>query len=252
MQSETTKESVDFDNFLAWLHFNRKPVAIGAVIVVATLVVIAFSNWKKNQNELDANAALFALPSLVGVSGRTAEVRSEDFKKIADEYPKTRAAERAELIAAGVLFTDGKYVEAQREFSKFLEQHEESPLQSQAAIGIAASLEAQGKPAEAVTKYQEVLAKYPNENITAPAKLTLARLLETQNKPEEALKHYNDLTRSQNPYDPWASEARERREQLFQKFPNLKMKPAAVAPSVPANNPILSAPAAKTNAVAPK
>ena len=252
MQSETRKEPLDIDSFMAWLHFNRKPVAIGAAVVAIVLVGFAFYKWKKNQNELNANAALFALPSLIGATGRASEVRADDFKKIAGEYSGTRAAERADLIAAGVLFTDGKYVEAQREFTRFLDEHAESPLRSQAAIGVAASLEAQNKTAEAVTRYQEIIAKYPGENITSPARLTLARLLESQNKPEDALKHYDDLARSQNPYDPWASEARERRELLFQKYPNLKMKPAVVAPSVTLTNPILASPAAKTNATAPK
>ncbi|MEO5804184.1 MAG: tetratricopeptide repeat protein [Verrucomicrobiota bacterium] len=249
MQSETTaSNSMDFDSFMAWLHFNRKRVAIGAAIVAVMLIGVAIFIWKKNQNELDANDALFALPSLVGASGRTNEVRSEDFAKVAHEYPKTRAAERAELLAAGILFTDGKYVEAQREFSKFMDERESSPLRAQAAIGVAASLEAQGKINEAVPKYQELIAKYSGENIISPAKLTLARLLETQNKSEDALKLYDDLARSQNPYDPWAAEAKERREQLFQKLPNLKNKPAIPA-SAPAKVPILmtNAPAAITN-----
>lgn len=240
MQSETTKESLDVDSFMAWLHFNRKRVAIGAAVVALALIVFAISGWKKNKNELDANAALFALPTSVGASGRTAEARAEDFKKIASEYPKTRVAERAELLAAGVLFTDEKYVEAHREFSKFLDEREGSPLRAQAALGVASSLEAQGKIGEAIVKYQELVSKYSGENVVSPAKLTLARLQESQNKPDEALKLYDDLARLPNPYDPWASEAKERREQLFQKFPNLKNKPAA-ATSAPVKTPVLEA-----------
>jgi hypothetical protein len=71
--------------------------------------------------------------------------------------------------------------------------------------------------------------------VVSPAKLTLARLFESQNKPEEALKLYEDLARSQNPYDPWAAEASERREQLLQKFPNLRPAPAAAISSTPNN-----------------
>lgn len=229
MQPESTKESLDIDSFIAWLHYNRKPVAIGGAIVVLVLVAFALYNWKKNQNEQNANSALFALPSLVGASGRSAEVRAEEFQKIASEYPNSRVASRAELIAAGVLFTDGKYAEAEKQFAKFLNEHETSPLRSQAAMGVAASLEAQNKVSEAVSKYQELITKYPGENVAQPAKLTLARLLETQNKPEESLKLYEELTRSNNPYDPWAAEARERHEQLLQKFPNLKNLPPAAA-----------------------
>lgn len=239
MQPETSTDSWNFDNFLTWLYENRKVVGIAAAAVVVAIAGVSFYSWKKTNDETKANEALFALPSLVGVGAKTAELRPEAFQKIAGEYPATQAAERAELIAAGILFTDGKYVDAQRAFAKFLESREGSALQSQAALGVAASLEAQGKIPEAVTKYQEVISKYPGENIVAPAKLTLARLLETQNKPAEALKFYDDLTRTQNPYDPWAAEAGERREQLLQKNPGLK-KVAPTTSSAPSPNMILS------------
>jgi predicted negative regulator of RcsB-dependent stress response len=197
-------------------------VAIGGVVIAVLLIGAALYTWKKNHDELEANAALFALPSLVGASAKTTEVRAEDFEKIAQEYPNTRVAARVELVAAGILFTDGKYSEAEKQFAKFLSEHEGSSLQSEAALGVAASLEAQGKISEAIPKYQEIISKYSGEHVVPPAKLTLARLLETQNKPEQALKHYDDLIRAPNPYDPWAAEARERRELLLQKFPDLK------------------------------
>jgi tetratricopeptide (TPR) repeat protein len=240
MQPDTSAESFNFDNFLTWLYENRKAVGIITAAVVVVIAGISLYNWKKDNDEAKANEALFALPSLVTASGKTAQVRPEAFEKIASEYPDTQAADRAELIGAGILFTDGKYVEAQRAFSKFLESHEEkNDLQSQAALGVAASLEAQGKINEAITKYQEVISKYPGENIISPAKLTLARLLETQNKPADALKLYDDLTRIPNPYDPWAAEAGERREQLLQKNPALK-KVAPPTSNVPPTNMILS------------
>lgn len=254
MQPDSTNDSLEFDNLMAWLHQNRKSVAIGGTVLAVALIAFALFSWKKNQNELDANNALFALPSLVGASEKTTEVRAEDFQKIADQYPNTRVADRAEIIAAGVLFTDGKYAEAEKQFSKFLSEHEGSPLQSEAALGVAASLEAQGKISEAVSKYQELIAKYSGDNVVPPAKLTLARLLETQNKSEDALKLYDDLMRSNNPYDPWAGEARERRELLLQKFPNLKSKPAMTTPNISAPTPVLNpaAPAAATNKVPAK
>jgi predicted negative regulator of RcsB-dependent stress response len=248
MQPDSTKESVDFDNLMAWLHYNWKPVAIGAGAVAVLLVGFALHNWNKNQNEAKANAELFAMPSLVGANNKT-EVRAENFQKIADEFPNTSVAQRAELIAAGVLFTDGKFAEAEKEFTKFLNADRDNSLQAQAAVGVAASLEAQNKIGEATAKYQELIAKYSGENVVSPGKLTLARLLESQNKGEEALKLYDDLLRNPNPYDPWSAEARERRELLLQKFPSLKSKPAMAAPTVSPNAPVVtpSAPTVSTN-----
>lgn len=234
MQPETKADSFDFDNFITWLYENRVKVAVGLAVIGAVVVAIALFSWRKTQKEVDANAALFALPSLVGPTAKSPEARPENFQKIASEFPGTQAGERAQLLAAGLSFTDGKYSEAQAQFAKFLDEHGESKLRAQAAMGVAASLEAQGKIGEAITKYQELIAKYSGENVVAPAKLTLARLFETQNKPENALKLYEELMRSNNPYDPWSSEARERSTLLLQKFPKLKTKPpvATTTPSL--------------------
>jgi predicted negative regulator of RcsB-dependent stress response len=245
MQPDTTQNSMDFDNFMAWVHYNRKPIAIGGTILVVVLAAFALYGWKKNQDELNANAAIFALPSLIGAGEQTENARAEDFEKIASAYPDTQSADRAEIIAAGLLFTNGKYAEAEKQFTKFSNENEGSPLQAEAALGIAASMEAQGKIPEATAKYQELINKYSGSNVVAPAKLTLARLLETQNKPDEALRLYDDLMRSNNPYDPWAAEARERREMLIQKHPDLAKKPASGA-LVPAANPIVVNPPAAT------
>lgn len=234
MQSETESNSLDLDQFLTWLYVNRVKVGIVTAIAAVVIAGIALVSWKKKENEASANSALSALPSLVGTTAKTEEASPEAFQKIADKYPQTGAGNRAALLAAGALFGEAKYAEAEKTFSKFLSENEESPLRAQAAVGVAASLEAQGKVSEAITKYQDVISKYPGENVVSPAKLTLARLLESQNKPDAALKLYEDLTRSQNPYDPWSAEAGERREALLQKFPNLKAPVANTTPAIAA------------------
>ncbi|MEO6034483.1 MAG: tetratricopeptide repeat protein [Verrucomicrobiota bacterium] len=246
MQSETTNESWSFDSFVEWIYLNRVSVGIGLGLLILVGSGVALTKWRKNQNETNANEALFALPSALPSSRRKVEPQAGDFQKVGAEYSGTLAGERAELIAAGLLFTEGKYAEAQKQFAKFQGAHEGSPLLAQAAIGVAASLEAEGKINEAVPKYQEAISKYSSENIVSPAKLTLARLLETQNKPAEALKLYEDLSRGNNPYDSWSAEASERREQLFQKYPNLKPKPAVASSTFP-----MTAPAVTTNAPLP-
>lgn len=250
MQSDSTPDLMDFDNLMAWLHHNRKPVAIIGTIVVVGLVSFSLYTWNKSQKEVKANAALFSLPSLISQDPAATNVSAQDFQKIADEYPNTQAAERAEIIAAGVLFTNGKYEEAEKHFSEFLNNHPTSELGSEAALGVAASLEARGKVSEAVSKYQELITTYPGTSAIAPAKLTLARLLETQNKPDEALRLYDELTGSQNPYDPWAAEARERRELLLQKNPDLKKKPVASAPTISTNISVVPSAATTTKSSA--
>lgn len=239
MPSDATKDSWNFDSLIDWIYLNRIKVGVVSGVIVIVAIALAFSNWRKTQNEANANVALFTLPSPLAPAGKTSTARPQDFQKIAADYPETRAGERAELIAAGILFSENKYAEAQMAFAKFLEKHKDSSLQAQAALGVAASLEAQNKTNEAVVKYQEWITKYPNAQTIAPTKLTLARLLDSQNKPAEALRLYEDLRRSNNPYDPWATEARERYEQLLRKFPNLKPKPVLSAPT---NTPLAAPP----------
>jgi predicted negative regulator of RcsB-dependent stress response len=228
---ETTDTTVSLYNFLDWLYTNRKKVAIGAIAAAVLALVVAISIWKKNQNQVDADYRLFSVPSLLSLNARGAPPSPEALLSIAREYPSTSAGEEAQLLGAERLFLDGKYGEADHEFSKFVSDHGDSPLIAQAQVGVAASLEAQGKGSEAMQKYREIIAVYSiDPNIASPAKLTLARLNEEQNKPEQALSYYSDLARDTNPYDPWAAEARERRELLLAKHPELN-KPAPPAPS---------------------
>jgi tetratricopeptide (TPR) repeat protein len=99
-------------------------------------------------------------------------------------------------------------------------------------MGVAASVEAQGRNSEAIQKYQELISAFPSDlNIVTPAKLTLARLFEEENKPQQALTFYSELARIQNPYDPWAAEARERGQLLVAKHPELRKAEAAPAPA---------------------
>jgi predicted negative regulator of RcsB-dependent stress response len=228
---ETTDTTVSIYSFLDWLHTNRKKIGAGAIAVAVVALVVALSVWKKGQNQADANNLLFSVPSLLALSPRQAPANPEAFLNIAHEYPGTSAGEQAQLLAAERLFLDGQYAEADHEFSKFVAEHPDSPLRPQAQVGVAASLEAEGKATEAMQKYRDVVAMYATDpNIASPAKLTLARLNEEQNKPEQALTYYEDLARDTNPYDPWAAEARERRELLLAKHPELN-KPATPAPT---------------------
>ena len=104
-------------------------------------------------------------------------------------------------------------------------------------------MEGEGKISEAAQKYQEIITTYAADpNIVSPAKLTLARLDEALKKPEQAFTYYQELARINNPYDPWAGEARERAEILIAKHPELNRPPpgAATAPSTASHPPGLN------------
>jgi predicted negative regulator of RcsB-dependent stress response len=207
---------------LGWLHARRKPLVIG-VIVAAVLglawAVIAYVNAKK---EADANAEFFAIP--LEDPMRPGQQSPAPLLAVAKEYPGTAAGEHAQALAAEMLFTQGKYPEAYQQFSAFIDEHPDSALIPQAKMGVAACLEAEGKTSDAIQKYHDIILTYPSElSIVSPAKLTLGRLCEESDRPQDALNYYIELARSlsQNPYDPWASEAQERAQLLVSKHPDL-------------------------------
>jgi tetratricopeptide (TPR) repeat protein len=223
MEVETTQSDMFF-KVMAWLHANRKRILIGGMVVAVIALVIALSSWRKAAEDTAANARFFAMRGLVGMAARAARpVPASSLLDLARQYPNTPGGEYALLLAGENLFIAGKYPEAQQEFAKFIEEYPESPLLPEARLGAAASIEAQGKASEAIQKYQELLSAFPSEtHIVSPAKLTLARLLEQQNRPGDALTYYMQLAQSQNPYDPWAAEARERGQLLLAKHPELR------------------------------
>ncbi len=232
MEVETTQSADRFYRLMGWLHANQKRILIGVIVVAVIGLVAGLVTWKKNADEADANAQLFALPAPVGMMGKSGPVSPTPLLDLARQYPNTPGGEYAQLLGAETLFLEGKYPEAQQEFARFLTDHVESVLLAQAKMGVAASLEAQGKTSEAVQKYQELVSGYPSDaNIVTPAKLTLARLFEEENKPQQALTFYSELARIQNPYDPWAAEARERGQLLLAKHPELRRAEAAPTPA---------------------
>jgi tetratricopeptide (TPR) repeat protein len=217
---------------LGWLHTHRKRLVIGVVVVAVIGLAWGFIAWKKAQDETDANAQIFAIPLEGGP--RSVPPSPLPLLDLAKEYPGTPAGEYAQLLAAGLLFNQGKYPEASRQFSEFIENHPESALIPQAKVGVAACLEAQGKTTEAINQYHDIILIYPSEmSIVSPAKLTLARLYQEDNKPQLAFNYYAELARmlSQNPYDPWASEARERAQILVAKYPELLKSQTNAAPT---------------------
>jgi predicted negative regulator of RcsB-dependent stress response len=242
MSSEIAQSS-EFYKLVAWVDANRKRIAWIGGIIVAVVLAVSFYFWNKDQQEVKAAQALSALELRNSSSPGDAAV-ADGYLKLAAENPNTAAAARALLTGAGLLFDAGKFKEAQAQFEKFLSDYSDNPLSAQAALGVAASLEAKGSIADAITRYSEVIQRHPNDPSVNQAKVALARLYVTQNKPEQAFKIYDELARNggMNSGDSWSAEAAIQREELLDKYPNLRPpapKPAAVAPAVsPAAPPV--------------
>ena len=93
--------------------------------------------------------------------------------KVAATYPKSSAGARALLLAAGSLFTEGKYPEAKTQFERFTRDYPDSPFMGEALLGIAACLDAQGKTAEALAAYKDLIDRHPGDERRAAGQVRL-------------------------------------------------------------------------------
>jgi len=219
MQTDVT-QSASFYKLWAWFETNKKQVSWGATALVVLGLITWFWLWRQSEQEVNASEALsnIATPQL-GSAGARPDV-ADAYLKVAASYPNSNAGARAQLLAAGSLFVEGKYPEAQAQFERFMRDHRESPFMAEALLGSAASLDAQGKTNEAMTAYKNIVEHHPNDYVAAQAKFALAGMYEAQNKPELALPMFEEIARI-DPYGSLGSEAGMRSEELKIKHPNL-------------------------------
>lgn len=246
MDSETQKTESVYD-FLAWFEVNKKRVAIGGAVFLVLAGAIATAIWYNEQKEIRASEALSAVRVPMNPNEAAAPDTVKKLEEVVAEYPGTKAAARAELIRAGLLYTEGQYAEAQAAFERFQRDHSESPWFANAFYGVAACLDAQSKTNEAIAKYEDFIRRYPNHVSVDQARLHVATLLEGIGKPAQALEQYEKITKSVV-FSPAMSEARQRQQQLLEKYPELvQTNKPVISPVVPSLTQTSVVTAIKTN-----
>ena len=178
-----------------WIEANTNRLIYGAVIIVATGILIAFYFWHQNQNEIAAGQALTELLTSTPSDSDAGQL-ADAYLKIAANFPGTRASGLAAMQGAAALFEAGKYTEAQAQFKKYLGTHPGDVFCAQAALGVAASLDAQGKTDLAASAYQRVISGFSDLNAVNVAKFALAQIDERQGKLADAENLYEDVARS--------------------------------------------------------
>lgn len=210
---------------LTWFEENKRKLAIGLGLVSAVVVVSIVQRNMKASQERSANLALFgALPQ----AGKPASAAS--LAEVASKFPGTKAAERAELLAATQLFEDSKYAEAQKAFEAFAASHPDSPLAPTASLGVASSLDAQNKTNEAIAAYAAFLAEFKEDGLVNEVKLSKARIHEAAGQFKEALALYDDL--GKGGFNAAAQDAALRRATLLQAHPELAPAPQILTNAV--------------------
>ncbi|HKW28533.1 MAG TPA: tetratricopeptide repeat protein [Verrucomicrobiae bacterium] len=216
MQSQDTATFYFFKAW-SWAENNAKRIAVGAGITAITVALICYYFWQQNQTEITAGETLTQLVVSTSPNSDPSQLAA-GYLKIAADYPGSRAGERALLLGAAALFTNGQYAQAQAQFQKYLDTQPGGAYSAQAALGVATSLDAQGKTDPAVMAYQRVISAFPDANAVDAAKFALAKIDEQRGKLIDAEKFYQDVARD-NPNNLLGSEAAFRAMQLRAKSP---------------------------------
>jgi tetratricopeptide (TPR) repeat protein len=236
--------------FLAWVEVNKQRLMMGGGIAIVVIVVAVVFIQQQSQKEYSASEALSNVRVPFNSGNPVPPGTAEALLKVAEDHKGTKAAGRALLLSAGVLFAEAKsaadYAEAEKRFGQVIQSYPDSEWVAQANRGIAAALVAQGKTAEATAKYEQLRARFANAPIIDEVRIALARLYESQ-KPEEAFNLYEEVLKNPqgNPNGPLVAEAGLHEEALMKQHPKLAaLKQAAAAPpGAPQNQQMKIAPA---------
>ncbi len=226
MQSEVTELTLQ-DQLVIWFEKNKRQLAAGTAVVAVIGVIAGIYVWHQNQTQADASEALSKITSAAYTGGPQGGA-AEALLKVANDYAGTEAAKRAQLLAAGDFFTEGKYKDAQTQFEKFLRDYRDSVFAGQALLGVAAAKDAQGL-ADAAAAYKDIVDHHSAESVALQARLGLGRLYVSQNKPELARDLYQQAMQM-DANGTLGAEANMRLAELYAKNPGLIPTNAVAAP----------------------
>jgi TolA-binding protein len=257
-ETKSAQRQADVYDVLAWLEVNKMKVAVIALILVVIGFAVATMRYLREQKETQASSELLALKASLTPSTNTPPVPASAFAKVAQEFSGTAAADRARILAATTLFTEGKYADAETAFKAYLSEFPNGEWRPTAAYGVATAQEAQNKP-EAAQSYQAVTTGYAKSAVADDAHLALARIAEAKNQPAEALRIYNQLLTPATGAQPGEApnrSAMERKEALLRAHPELQTNAVPTAGSTmapgansPGGLPSLTVPGGATGAV---
>lgn len=235
--STESEETSGLMEFLTWLETHKAKLLAGGIGAIVVGGAVYVTSWQADQNEQFAGGALYEVQAKESETEDADKPKAEDYLSIASANAGTSAGERALLIAARTQFVAGDYDEARATFERFQTEHESSDFISTALYGVAASQDAAGNLADAKSGYQAVINRFANTPVAAQSKMAMASIHESADEASDALAIYDDLNRPGVPTS-YSSRALARREQLFEKHPELRPEPevietsSTIAPSV--------------------
>ena len=218
------------DRLWTWFETNKKQALYGAIVVVGGGLIAGFVYWQQSEKAIKAGEAFSNVSDSPGGIGPRPEL-ADAFLKVATQYPKSTAAQRAILFAATSSFLGNEYDKAKAQFDRFARENRESAMLGNALLGSAACLDAQGKTDEAIAAYKNLVDHHGGDLVIPEAKLALGRLYESQNKPEQARALYEEIVRNDPMRSSIGDDASMRLEELRVKYPPPRPPPSAMTPS---------------------
>jgi predicted negative regulator of RcsB-dependent stress response len=208
-----------------WLEANKNRLIGGLVAVVLVALVYSYITWQRGQNEIACGEAFTQL--LLSRSPDASPGQEADsYLALADKYPGTQAAQRAELQAAAVLFEADKYPEAQAAFQKFADSHS-GALAAIADLGLGASLEAQGNTDQATAAYLRISSSHLNPGAFLQAQFSLGRIAEQKGQLADAENYYQNVAELGRAGGTLSEEAQGRAYQIKQKLSSIQKSVAS-------------------------
>lgn len=201
-------EENGLDSVATWFTANRKPVLIGAGALVA--VVAAVFIWQKSAETKMENAerAFFQAQSATAQNPANA---ATELEKVATRYAGTSAGDRAALLAAQALLTQGKTPEALDRLQKLAAAGGAERLGSTLQTLLAAAYENQNKPGEAAKAYLAAAAASVGD-AKIQRQADAARAYMAAGNTVEAMKLWKELAADES--GPLAAEAHVRMGEL--------------------------------------
>ena len=191
------------ENFADWLRDHSRPIAIGALTIVALAAGTFF--WRNAAASKAARAEQAYFQAQAPIAQNDLAAAERELKAVADRYDGTAGGAQAQLLLAQVMYEQGKYqagIDA-------LKQADDAPeaLRASAKVLMAGGYEGLGKHAEAAKLYEEA-AQATSAGHRDDLRASAARAYQAAGNGGAALKIWEELAKSET--SPLADEARVR------------------------------------------
>jgi outer membrane protein assembly factor BamD (BamD/ComL family) len=236
---------------LVYLQEYRKPVLVGAGVLVLAVCVVGGVFWYDRQTSQKAQD-LESEATRIYMGRQTSEPQKaetqlklaiEQYRKVIDQYPRTPSASLALFHLGNALVQSNDFAAAIDAYQRFITLYASDPsLIGLAQQRLAYTYLLKGDREQAAKAFTSIL-QTPGALNKDQALFELARLEEAQSRPEGALAHYQELVKTY-PNSPYTSEAMIRTKLLDTK----KTSESAPPPSPPADQ--TSSPALQKETVA--